>query len=53
MVEDCADSFKEPAIEGFGDTIVLWGVMGGKAAFGTFLLKEFRECVAGELTTTV
>lgn len=53
MVKDCANSFKESAVEGFGYAIMLRGVMGGKAMFGAFLLEELCEFMASVFSAAV
>ena len=53
MVEHSPHAFKEAAVEGFGDAVVLGSVVCSEAPLRAFLLKEACKLVAGVLTTTV
>ena len=53
MMENGSDSFKESAVKGFCNSVMLWSVVGGESTLGAFLLEKFVERVAGILTTTV
>lgn len=46
-------ALEKAAVEGFGNAVVLRGVMCGEAALCAFLLEEFSKLEAGILTATI
>ena len=53
VVEDCADALADPSIEGLGNPIMLWGIVGGGPTLGTLLVEELSEVLAHILTAPV
>ena len=52
-MKDGPHALKEAAVEGFGDSVVLRGVMSGEAPFGALLFKEFGEVVAAVFSAAI